>query len=77
MCSKFKEGIPVMAGSASIAPLCSIAAPMEIMGGRWKAPILYYLLSSGTQRFGAIRRFCLMQANACSLCSYASSKPTE
>ena len=46
-----------MARSAPDAPLCSIAAPMELLAGRWKAPILYCLLSTGTQRFGAIRRF--------------------
>lgn len=46
-----------MTGSVSGAPLCSVAAPLEIMGGRWKAPILFYLLTSGTRRFGAIRRF--------------------
>jgi len=57
MCARVEEDIVVMAGSVSSAPLCSVAAPLEIMGGRWKAPILFYLLTSGTQRFGAIRRF--------------------
>jgi len=57
MCSRVEEDIVIMAGSVASAPLCSIAAPLEIMSGRWKAPILFYLLSSGTQRFAAIRRF--------------------
>lgn len=57
MCATIEEGTVAMARSAPTAPLCSIAAPMELLSGRWKAPILYCLLSGGTQRFGAIRRF--------------------
>ena len=32
---------------------CPVTATLELIGGRWKAPILYYL-SKGTRRFGRI-----------------------
>lgn len=32
---------------------CPVTATLELIGGRWKAPILYYL-SKGTRRFGQI-----------------------
>lgn len=32
---------------------CPVTATLELIGGRWKAPILYYL-SKGTKRFGQI-----------------------
>lgn len=32
---------------------CPVNATLELIGGRWKAPILYYL-SNGTRRFGQI-----------------------
>lgn len=32
---------------------CPVTATLELIGGRWKAPILYYL-SNGTRRFGQI-----------------------
>jgi DNA-binding HxlR family transcriptional regulator len=35
--------------------VCSVATTLEMVGGRWKAPILFYLLG-GTRRFGEIRR---------------------
>lgn len=32
---------------------CPVTATLELIGGRWKAPILYYL-SKGKRRFGQI-----------------------
>lgn len=32
---------------------CPVTATLELIGGRWKAPILYYL-SNGPRRFGQI-----------------------
>ena len=32
---------------------CPVNATLELIGGRWKAPILYYL-SNGTRRFGQL-----------------------
>ena len=32
---------------------CHVTATLELIGGRWKAPILYYL-SKGTRRLGQI-----------------------
>lgn len=32
---------------------CPVTVTLELIGGRWKAPILYYL-SKGTRRFGQI-----------------------
>lgn len=37
--------------------LCDIAATVEVISGRWKVPILYCLLTYGTQRFGEIAHF--------------------
>lgn len=36
---------------------CNIAVTVEVISGRWKAPILYCLLTYGTQRFGEIAQF--------------------
>jgi DNA-binding HxlR family transcriptional regulator len=36
---------------------CNIAVTVEIISGRWKAPILYCLLTYGTRRFGEIALF--------------------
>lgn len=36
---------------------CNIAVTVEIISGRWKAPILYCLLTYGTRRFGEIEQF--------------------
>jgi DNA-binding HxlR family transcriptional regulator len=34
---------------------CPVAAALDVLGGRWKGQILYYLLR-GPTRFGALRR---------------------
>ena len=36
-------------------PVCPVEMTLSIVGGRWKLPIVYRLLS-GTKRFGALRR---------------------
>src|SRR5262249_5771445 len=36
-------------------PVCPVEITLSIVGGRWKLPIVYRLLS-GTKRFGALRR---------------------
>jgi DNA-binding HxlR family transcriptional regulator len=41
----------------AIERLCNIGATLEIIGGRWKAPILFFLLRNGARRFSEIRRF--------------------
>jgi DNA-binding HxlR family transcriptional regulator len=33
--------------------VCPVTATLELIGGKWKAPILYYL-SNGKRRFGQI-----------------------
>ncbi|MEU6559901.1 winged helix-turn-helix transcriptional regulator [Nocardia nova] len=36
--------------------LCGIDAAMDVVGGKWKALILWDLDTHGTRRFGALRR---------------------
>ncbi len=36
-------------------PVCPVELTLSIVGGRWKLPIVYRLLS-GTKRFGELRR---------------------
>ena len=36
-------------------PVCPVEMTLSIVGGRWKLPIVYRLLS-GTKRFGELRR---------------------
>jgi DNA-binding HxlR family transcriptional regulator len=36
-------------------PVCPVEITLSIVGGRWKLPIVYRLLS-GTKRFGELRR---------------------
>ncbi len=35
---------------------CAVSTALEVMGGRWKAVILFYLLG-GTRRFSEIQRY--------------------
>jgi DNA-binding HxlR family transcriptional regulator len=37
-------------------PRCPAEATIDVLGGRWKAPIVWHLLRSGTLRFGELRR---------------------
>jgi DNA-binding HxlR family transcriptional regulator len=38
------------------APPCSIVATLNLISGRWKGVILYYLLTEGTMRFNELHR---------------------
>jgi DNA-binding HxlR family transcriptional regulator len=35
---------------------CPAEAALGVMGGRWKVPILWHLSSTGTMRFGELKR---------------------
>jgi DNA-binding HxlR family transcriptional regulator len=37
--------------------LCSIGVTLDVIGGRWKGPILVYLALHSVRRFSEIRRF--------------------
>lgn len=37
------------------SPRCAVAVTAEMVGGRWKSVILFYLLDRGAMRFGSLR----------------------
>lgn len=37
------------------SPRCAVAITAEMVGGRWKSVILFYLLDRGPMRFGELR----------------------
>ena len=38
------------------APPCAIVATLNLINGRWKGVVLYYLLTKGTLRFNELQR---------------------
>ena len=62
---------PTNAIQAQPTIFCPVNTTLDIIGGKWKALIIYHLIN-GTQRFNSLQRSMRASLNACSHCNCAS-----
>lgn len=63
---------------------CGFELTLDLIGGKWKLLIVYFLAEHPVLRFGELRRCCPTSANACwsssqraSMTASFTGKPTE